>query len=679
VPKDIVIALAGNPNVGKSTLFNQLTGLRQHTGNWPGKTVALARGTLEHSGRQMTLYDLPGAYSLAARSGEEEVARDFLLSGMADGVVAVCDATCLKRNLNLALQILEIDQDTIVCINLMDEAERQGIKIDLTQLAGMLGVPVVAVSARGRRGLTALSKQMAQLGAAGGGGLRATYPQPIESAIRRVEAAFPADAASAVSPRWAALRLIEDDPAFKDHPALASFLTPEALKAAAGARAQLEKDGYGRAALAAAVVEALYKTADEICARCVQSGGGESFRRQLAVDRLVTGRALGIPLMLLLLALVFYLTIVGANHPSAWLFALFERSRAALERALPINFASSLIVDGIYRVTAWVVSVMLPPMAIFFPLFTLLEDSGYLPRVSFNLDGAFARCGACGKQSLTLMMGIGCNAAGVIGCRIIDSPRERLIAILTNAMIPCNGRFPSMMMLLGVLFAASRYPAALSALGLTAVIALGVAATLATSRLLSSTLLRGIPSALTLELPPYRRPELGKVLVRSLLDRTVYVLARALVVAVPAGAILFLMANIRTGGVNLVERMAAALHPLGRLLGMDGMLLTAFILGFPANEIVLPIAAMGYLSAGTLTEAQSLTALWGVLEQNGWSALTIVCFLIFSLLHWPCSTTCLTIWRETRSFKWTLTAIALPTVLGMALCALTAFIWRCFL
>ncbi len=406
--------------------------------------------------------------------------------------------------------------------------------------------------------------------------------------------------------------------------------------------------------------------------------GGEqaAFNRQLAIDRLVTSRALGIALMLALLAAAFYLTIAGANYPSAWLSALFDRGGQALSARLPPGWLSGLLIDGVYRVTAWVVAVMLPPMAIFFPLFTLLEDSGYLPRVSFNLDGAFARCHACGKQSLTMCMGLGCNAAGVIGCRIIDSPRERLIAILTNAMVPCNGRFPAMVMLLGLLFAGSSYPAALSALGLTALIALGVAATLAASRLLSATILRGVASAFTLELPPYRRPEIGKVLVRSLLDRTIYVLGRALVVAAPAGAVLFVMANVHAGGVSLLSRMAAWLDPFARVLGLDGMILTAFILGFPANEIVLPVAAMGYLSAGVLREAPSLAALWSLLIQNGWTGLTIVCFLLFSLLHWPCSTTCLTIWRETRSLKWTLVSILLPTLFGMALCALVAFVWR---
>jgi ferrous iron transport protein B len=671
-----VIALAGNPNVGKSTLFNQLTGLRQHTGNWPGKTVALASGVCRRWGQHFELTDLPGAYSLAARSAEEEVARDFLCCGAADGVVVVCDATCLKRNLNLALQILEMTGRALICINLIDEADRRGIRIDLAQLSSMTGAAAVAVSARGKRGLRELVRQMGLIGAAGSAPYKAPYPPAVEEAVRLVEVQLPKRQGQAMSDRWIALRMIEGDSSLEGHPALAPYRTEEVLAAVDAAREALARDGYPPETLASTLVESLYRASDAICRLCVLGGEQAAFNRQLAIDRLVTSRALGIALMLALLAAAFYLTIAGANYPSAWLSALFDRGGQALSARLPPGWLSGLLIDGVYRVTAWVVAVMLPPMAIFFPLFTLLEDSGYLPRVSFNLDGAFARCHACGKQSLTMCMGLGCNAAGVIGCRIIDSPRERLIAILTNAMVPCNGRFPAMVMLLGLLFAGSSYPAALSALGLTAIIALGVAATLAASRLLSATILRGVASAFTLELPPYRRPEIGKVLVRSLLDRTIYVLGRALVVAAPAGAVLFVMANVHAGGVSLLGRMAAWLDPFARVLGLDGMILTAFILGFPANEIVLPVAAMGYLSAGVLREAPSLAALWSLLIQNGWTGLTIVCFLLFSLMHWPCSTTCLTIWRETRSLKWTLVSILLPTLFGMALCALVAFVWR---
>ncbi len=672
-----VIALAGNPNVGKSTLFNHLTGLRQHTGNWPGKTVALARGACERFGQKFELFDLPGAYSLAARSAEEEVARDFLLSGQADAVVVVCDATCLRRNLNLALQILEMTGRAILCVNLIDEAERQGIRIDLTRLSRMTGAPAVAVSARGKRGLRELIRQMGLMGTLPATPYRAPYPLAIEHAIRTVAGALPQQPNQAVSDRWAALRLLEGDPSLADHPALAGYRTPEAAEALADARAQLAREGVPPGTMPEAVVESLYRASSAICARCVRGGEQAAFDRQLAFDRLATGRLMGFPLMLILLAVLFYITIAGANVPSEWLSSLFERGRLLLAANLPPGWVTSLLIDGIYRVTAWVVAVMLPPMAIFFPLFTLLEDSGYLPRVAFNLDGAFARCKACGKMGLTMCMGLGCNAAGVIGCRIIDSPRERLIAILTNAMVPCNGRVPAMVLLLGALFAGSGAQQALSALGLTGLIALGAAGTMAASKLLSMTILRGMPSAFTLELPPYRRPELGKVLVRSLLDRTVFVLGRALIVAAPAGAALYLMANLRLGGLSLLSQMAAGLNPFAHILGLDGMVLTAFILGFPANEIVLPIAAMGYLATDALHETSS-AALWTVLAQNGWTGLTITCFLLFSLFHWPCATTCLTIWRETRSLKWTLAAILLPTLLGLALCALTAFVWRCF-
>lgn len=589
------VALAGNPNVGKSTLFNALTGLRQHTGNWAGKTVATARGEYVFEGREYQLVDLPGTYSLAAHSQEEAVARDYIESGQADAVVVVCDATCLERNLILVLQVLELTGKVLVCVNLLDEARRLGIQVDLPALSQRLGVPVVGTAAGRQEGLDELKGAIA--------------------------------------------RLVEGD-----------------------APAAARREPRERVTLA-----------ERYAAQVVRGERADRLRRQRRLDRLLTSKSTGIPLMLLLFGLVVWLTVAGANGPSALLTALFARLGEVLEGWLapaPV-WLSGILLDGVYRVTAWVVAVMLPPMAIFFPLFTLLEDLGYLPRVAFVMDHAFQKCRACGKQCLTMCMSMGCNACGVTGCRIIDSPRERLIAILTASLVPCNGKFPTLIALITIFFVGGRTGALASLEGaalLLATLVLGVAGTLGCSRLLSATVLKGMPSSFALELPPFRRPRVGEVIVRSVLDRTLFVLGRAVAVAAPAGAAIWLLANVTVGDASLLARCTGFLDPFARWFGLDGVILMAFILGWPANEIVLPVMLMAYLSAGSLVEFDSLAALGRLLTQQGWTWLTAVCAMLFSLFHWPCSTTCLTVYKETGSVKWTALAVALPTALGLGLC-----------
>ena len=606
LPSGAVVALAGSPNVGKSTLFNRLTGLRQHTGNWAGKTVARATGVCESAARRYTLVDLPGAYSLDPRSPEEALARDFLASGEAQAVVVVCDASCLERSLALVLQILTLTRRVLVCVNLLDEARRRGITLDLPLLQKRLGVPVIGVVAR-------------------------------EKASRR--------------------QLLD---------ALDALLAEPEPRAVFELPPEPDEDVASAARLHAAA---------ELCAGVVrQREGGTDWDRR--IDRLLTGRLLGYPLMLALLALVFYLTIRGANVLSDALGALFARAELRLGLLLAELGAPpmlrGLLLDGAWRVLAWVVAVMLPPMAVFFPLFTLLEDLGYLPRVAYNLDLPFQRCRACGKQALTMCMGLGCNAAGVVGCRIIDSERERLLAILTNSFVPCNGRFPLLLTLLSLFFTAAGAPTWAAALGLTAAIVFSVGMSFLATRLLSATVLRGASSAFVLELPPYRRPQLGQILLRSLLDRTLFVLGRAALVAAPAGMLLWLLANCAPGGVSLIARGAAALDPVGHFFGMDGAILLAFLLGLPANETVLPVLLMVYTAAGTLGEIGEGAAFHVLLLQHGWTGVTALCVLVFCILHWPCSTTLLTIRKETGRWRWVLLAALLPTVFGLALCALIA-------
>lgn len=603
-----IVALAGNPNVGKSTLFNALTGLRQHTGNWPGKTVAVAQGEYVHRERHFLLVDLPGTYSLNAHSPEEEITRDFLRSGQADAAVVVCDATCLERSLIFALQVMETTSNVVLCINLLDEARKLGIQVDTASLSRQLQVPVVGTCAGRGEGLEELMDEVEYI----------SHPQ--------------------------------------------SKQRPKAAE-----RTQEE-----RAALA------------ERCAGMAVSRQREDpLAGQRKLDRLLTSRRTGIPLMLLALSGVLWLTIVAANIPSQLLsdglFAAGEVIRKALLALGTPDWVIGLSVDGIYRVMAWVVGVMLPPMAIFFPMFTLLEDLGYLPRIAFVLDNAFHKAGACGKQSLTMCMGLGCNACGVTGCRIIDSPRERVIGIVTNSLVPCNGRFPTLIALITIFFVGggggvlSSLWAALLLLG---VLVLGVGMTLIVSRMLSATVLRGIPSSFALELPPYRRPRVGQVVVRSLLDRTIFVLARAVAVAAPAGLLIWICANVQVGGETILTHITGVLDPLGRIMGLDGVILMAFIFGWPANEIVVPIILMAYLSQGTLVEVGELDAVGQLLRDNGWTGLTALCTILFSLFHWPCSTTCLTIAKETGSAKWTALAVAIPTLVGAVLCSIVAAVGR---
>ncbi|MBE6765225.1 MAG: ferrous iron transport protein B [Ruminococcaceae bacterium] len=668
--RNLTIALAGNPNVGKSTVFNALTGMKQHTGNWAGKTVSSARGRFRVSDADIELVDVPGCYSLTARSAEEEVARDYICFGDRDAVVIVCDATCLERNLVLVLQTLEVTGKAAVCVNLVDEAKKRGISVNCELLSKLLGVPVTAANARRKEGLSQLSATMVTVCESENKPKHIDYGCALESAVSAVIPDIRAVCPS-VDARWLALRLFDSDRSMLDSIAdslgigSADMNTLRSRACEALSRMELCSDS---AVDAADIISAkLACEAERICSLCV-AGTQESDLRDRRIDSVVTGKWFAFPIMFLLVALVFWLTIEGANYPSELLASLFSRLGAYLSSLLADcpAWLRGILIDGVYSVTTRVVSVMLPPMAIFFPLFTLLEDFGYLPRIAFNLDRCFKKCSACGKQALTMCMGLGCNAVGVTGCRIIDSPRERIIATVTNSFIPCNGRFPTLIAIITMFFAAQS--SLLSALTLAGLIMLSVAVTLAVSKLLSKTLLKGQPSSFTLELPPYRMPQIGRTIVRSVFDRTLFVLGRALITAAPAGLIIWLLANITVGQTTVLSAITCALDPFASFFGLDGVILTAFILGLPANEIVLPIIIMAYGASGTLVDFESLSSLRELLCANGWTEVTAVCVMLFSLMHWPCATTLITIKKETGSFFWTVFSAIVPAVIGLILC-----------
>lgn len=608
--KEKKIVLAGNPNVGKSTIFNNLTGLHQHTGNWAGKTVSNAQGTWKTEEGNIILIDAPGCYSLNANSAEEEVARDIICDPSCDGVIVVCDGTRLERNMILLLQILAHRKDVVLCINLMDQVEKEGLVINRKRLSEIMGIEVITTQSSEKNEMIS----------------------EMTKAVRNI---------------------------YRKKDAFKSFgFVPELLDEP----------------------EQIAERAEKITAQVVLKRG-ESKEKSLQIDRLLTNPAAGFPVMMLLLLMIFWITVKGANYPSEilgnFLFSMEEPLwRVAYAIDLPVEICD-MLAHGMYRVLAWVVSVMLPPMAIFFPLFTILEDWGILPRIAFNLDRCFRCCDACGKQALTMCMGLGCNASAVVGCRIIDSQRERILAMITNALIPCNGRFPVLISIITIFFAGqSNF---IGAAFITGIIMLGIVGTFLLTKILSVTLLKGTPSSFTLELPPYRKPDFLKVIIRSVLDRTVFVLGRAVVVAAPCGIIIWILANTMVGNQSLMCSLADFFDPLGQMIGLDGVIITAFIAGIPANEIVLPVAMMIYMSQGTLTEITDLIFFGELLVANGWSELTALNMMIFTLMHWPCATTLLSIQKETKKPIWTLVAFAAPTAMGLSLCAFTTLIWRLFL
>lgn len=673
------LAIAGNPNVGKSTVFNTLTGLNQHTGNWPGKTVECAKGKYEYNDTTFYITDLPGTYSLTANSPEEEIARDFICFENPDAVIITLDATCIERNLNLALQILEVTKKAVVCVNLIDEAEKKKIHIDLDELSLQLGVPVVATNARLGKGMEELKKAVQGVceGKIKTFRIKNQYPENLSKTIEKLEKSIPEKLSKNIDKSWLSLRLLENNQSISN--SIKKYLDEDIFKTKSFKktfnRCQKEISSQKSFCIQNEIAKTLILRSEKIYTLCVKIENRNYDSKDRFIDRILTSKITGFPIMILMLLGIFWITIVGANYPSeviaSGLFWTQDRLIDFFSYIHSPAWLSEMLIMGVYRTLAWVVSVMLPPMAIFFPLFTFLEDVGYLPRVAFNLDNVFKKCGAHGKQSLTMCMGFGCNACGVIGCKIIDSPRERLIAILTNNFVPCNGRFPLLISIITMFFIGSNITmlnSVLSTVILTGVIIFGILITFLVSKILSGTLLKGIPSSFILELPPYRRPQIGKILIRSLFDRTIFVLGRAVTVAAPAGILIWIMANIKINNISVLAHASNFLDPFGKLIGMDGTILMAFILGFPANEIVFPIIIMGYLCGSSLMELESSLQLHTLLISHGWTYVTAISVMLFSLMHFPCGTTCFTIKKETGSIKWTILSFLIPTITGIIIC-----------
>ena len=677
---DFRIALGGNPNVGKSTIFNNLTGMNQHTGNWAGKTVETSSGFCSYLNKQFLFVDLPGTYSLISNSEEEEIARDFICFENPDVTVIVIDATCLERQLNLVFQTMELTKNLIVCVNMLDEAKKKGINIDLDLLSQKLGIPVVGVVARKKKTLNKLLDTIYKvcIQKIHPSPVLVKYPLEIEDAISNISSSFkklyklPEHLY-----RWVSLKLLDNNEKI-----LNSIQKNFSIDLAKIEIAEIKNKVSYEYDFKDIVISTIIKSAENISKEVI-SYNKKPNNRNRKIDKVLTSKKFGIPIMLLFLALIFWITIIGANYPSQVLFDLFAfiQEKLLLKAAtfgVP-KWLSDMLILGVYQTVTWIVSVMLPPMAIFFPLFTILEDLGYLPRIAFNLDGFFKKACTSGKQMITMCMGFGCNACGVTGCRIIDSPRERLIAILTNSFVPCNGRYPILITIATIIITSgiSNFGTSfLSTLTVVFVILLGILLSLLVSRILSKTALKGVPSSFVLELPPYRKPQFGKILVRSIFDRTLFVLGRALAVAAPAGLVIWIFANVGFSGISLLTHIGNFLNPFAKLIGLDGYILTAFIFGIPANEIVLPIILMCYIGGNSLSNISDTLEISNILRANGWNMLTAVNMMIFTVLHFPCATTLLTVKKETGKWKWALIAFALPTLSGILICMGTTLIYN---
>lgn len=614
--------MLGNPNVGKSTIFNSLTGLKQHTGNWSGKTVDVCFGKYSYNDIEYEVIDLPGTHSVSGCLAEECVTasemhgNEYTYTNSTTAIIA--DATAMKRSIALALEYLrhpryKYNKSAILCINLCDVAQKRGIEINKTLLEKLLGIPVITISARSKKDITKFKQAVEQ------------------SAVK--------------------------------HPT-----------ANTAAQAQNHSQEYAG--------KSINESANEIYQKCISQSYDLFNSPGYKFDKIITSKIFGIPAMILCLASILWITIKGANYPSELLAELFAYFKPYLSQflsntGLP-DFATGMLCDGVYGTITWIISVMLPPMAIFFPLFTILEDLGFLPRIAFNLDRCYARTNMSGKQCLTQCMGLGCNAVGVTGARIMPTENQRTISILTNSFMPCNGRF-ALLITISTIFISGFLPGTKSSfsamLTVLLLIILSVLITWCVSYILSNTLYKDENAVFSLELPEYRRPEFIKTLTVSLVHRTLVIMGRAVLCSAPMGALIWILANIEVGDISMLTAISQSLNPIGSFFGVDGFILFALILALPANEITLPILIMGYLSNGYMSDISDITTLKAIFENNSWTLLTAINMMLLTLYHSPCITTLMTIYSETHSIKKVIFAIILPCSIGGILCLITKILF----
>lgn len=617
------IILIGNPNVGKSTIFNRLTGLNQHTGNWTGKTVDTCHSNFTYQHQKFELIDLPGTYSLNSLTEEEQVTTNYIINEDYDMALVIADATNLEKSLNLIFQTLEITKKVIVVINIIDEASKKGIIINSKKLSKILDVPIVLTDARKNIGINKLLDTI--INYQDNSSFVLKYNELIENYLINLNNLD----------RYNKLRYLEKNEDLKEE-----------------------------------IIMNILEKSKSLVKEVVRYTNNDYNKKDKFLDKLLTSKITGIPIMFGLLFLCLYLTISLSNYPSTFLFKTFNFLENKIfylfNLFLPLNI-TNLLVLGIYKTTTWIISVMLPPMIIFFPLFAILEEYGFLPRIAFNMDYLFSKCNASGKQCLTMLMGFGCNAVGCSNSRIMESKREKLLAILTNVFVPCNGRFPSIIALISLFLATNSI---LSSFYLTLFITLSIFMTFLVSKILSKTLLKGYSSTNILELPSYRRPKIIKLIIKTIVEKVLTILKRTIIISIPTSLFLYLITNLNINNNSILSLISHIFNSFGNLIGLDGMIILAFILGFPANEIVLPILLMGYLRTNSLVEYENLEVLKNILINNGWTILTSINFIILSLFHFPCSTTILTIKKETNSLKWTIISFLLPTFIGIILCIL---------